>query len=183
MSEAKITSTQNGSQSAHAEESVIHAKKTNITEGWLYRRFINTYSNSVEGYPGGVMARKMILVDPRMLEQRYTPPDALKDSLRNLDGEMNTVLDREDLSSRDKARLYQKTLRQYLTRFDQYQDRPLWVVNVHQPTVSDKEEIEDEPSPRKKPTPHQKTKKSAPRQKTESFYKLRKKTKWEAWKL
>lgn len=78
----------------------------------------------------------MILVDPRMLEQRqvaYNPPDTLRDNLRDLDEQMNLVLERKDVDAREKARLYQRTLRRYMTRLDQYKERPLGAVNVKQP--------------------------------------------------
>ena len=58
------------------------------------------------------MAKKMILMDPRILESMnqkpYVPPDTLNDSLRVLDMQMQHILNREDLSPHDKVKQYKK---------------------------------------------------------------------------
>jgi hypothetical protein len=84
------------------------------------------------------MAKKMILIDPRLLEsmnqkQQYVPPDTLNDSLRTLDNQMHQVLTREDLSLRDKARQYQQTLQRYMGRLDDYRHKPLGLVDMNPP--------------------------------------------------
>ena len=71
-------------------------------------------------------AKKMVLVDPRMLQHKPSPlPDAMGDSLREMDQQMQSVLDRNDLNAVDKANLYQQTLRRYMQRVGDYKDRRL----------------------------------------------------------
>jgi hypothetical protein len=84
------------------------------------------------------MAKKMILIDPRLLEsmnqkQQYVPPDSLTASLRELDNQMQQVLDRETLSPRDKARQYQQILQRYTNRLDDYRHKPLGLVDMNPP--------------------------------------------------
>ena len=98
------------------------------------------------------MARKMLLVDPRLLEtiqhKPYVPPDTVTDSLRELDELMQTVLEREDLSPRDKARMYQRSLHRYMTRLDQYRNKPLGLVDTKpSPTVEPTPRIDRETEP------------------------------------
>jgi hypothetical protein len=86
------------------------------------------------------MARKMILMDPRILESMqqkpYVPPDTLNDSLRLLDTQMEHILNREDLSPHDKVKQYQKTLQLYTTRLNDYRNKPLGLVDVKPSTVN-----------------------------------------------
>ena len=98
------------------------------------------------------MAKKMILMDPRVLENQnaYTPPDTLRDNLGELDRKLQGILDREDLSIFDQVSLYNQTLKRYMKRLDQYKQKPLGVVDikpqpqppiepvVHKDEVSDK---------------------------------------------
>ena len=83
------------------------------------------------------VSKEMILIDPRVLaamkQKQYVSPDTLNDNLRDLDNQMQQVLAREDLSQRDKARLYQHTLQRYLTRLAQYRHRPLGLVDITTP--------------------------------------------------
>ena len=80
--------------------------------------------------------KKMILVDPRMIDslQSKAPPvpDAATESLRDMDQQMRGVLDRNDMNLEDKANLYQQTLWRYLKRFGQYKDKPLGTVQIRQ---------------------------------------------------
>lgn len=74
------------------------------------------------------MAKKMILVDPRMMERTIaTPPliDPLAKSISELDQEIRQVLETEGVSDHEKMQRYQQTLQRYLTRTDQYRGRPL----------------------------------------------------------
>ena len=81
----------------------------------------------------------MILVDPRLLEsmnqKTYVPPDPLTDSLRDLDSQMQQLLDREDLSPRDKVTQYQQLLQRYTTRLNEYRHKPLGLIDM-KPTPS-----------------------------------------------
>lgn len=76
--------------------------------------------------------KKMLLVDPRLMEFTKTSPvpDPMADSLRDLDHQMRTVLDRNDINVGDKANLYHQTLQRYLKRVDQYKDKPLGAVRI-----------------------------------------------------
>ena len=83
------------------------------------------------------MAKKMILIDPRILDsitqKPYVPPDTLNDSLRELDAQMQEILNREDLSPRDKIRQYQQTLQRYTNRLTEYRHKPLGLVDTITP--------------------------------------------------
>ena len=79
----------------------------------------------------------MILVDPRLLEsmnqKTYVPPDTLTDSLRDLDMQMQQLLDREDLAPRDKVTQYQQLLQRYTTRLHEYRHKPLGILDMKSP--------------------------------------------------
>ena len=80
--------------------------------------------------------KKMILVDPRMMEMMRsgrgggTVHDATSHSLLEMDEEMRIALDRNDVDFQDKAHLYQQVLWRYLKRFDQYRNKPLGTVTI-----------------------------------------------------
>ena len=79
-------------------------------------------------------AKKMILIDPRILNslQNNGPPveDATSNSLRDMDERMRSILQSDDLDADRKHQMYQDTLRKYRTRVDQYKDKPLGSVIV-----------------------------------------------------
>ena len=83
----------------------------------------------------------MILVEPRVLDSlRSTvtgPPvqDATSESIKEMDNQMRDVLERQDLNVADKASLYQQILVRYLTRYNQYKDRPLGSVTIKDPNL------------------------------------------------
>ena len=87
------------------------------------------------------MARKLMLVEPRMLEtlQRNPLRDPLAASLTGLDREMQEIIEREDLDESTKVRTYQQLLQRYLTKKEQYKERPLGKVEIKEtlqtPTV------------------------------------------------
>ena len=62
-------------------------------------------------------ARKMALVDPRMLDTLRSPPPpptvTLGKKVQALDDEMMTILDRKDLDDRTKVTLYNQVLQRY----------------------------------------------------------------------
>ena len=61
------------------------------------------------------MAKKMILVDPRMLSAgRYDQPPTT-DVLLSLDDELRHVLDRRDMSAEDKVLQYNQLLQKHWT--------------------------------------------------------------------
>ena len=64
--------------------------------------------------------KKMILVDPRMIDslQSKAPPvpDAATESLRDMDQQMRGVLDRNDKNLEDKTNLYQQSLTNLLAQ-------------------------------------------------------------------
>ena len=58
--------------------------------------------------------RKMALVDPRLLETLRTPKQSPSDpTLRDLDAEMTSILDRPDIDVSEKVRLRNQTLLRY----------------------------------------------------------------------
>ena len=58
--------------------------------------------------------RKMALVDPRLLETLRTPKQSPSDpTLRDLDAEMTSILDRPDIDVSEKVRLHNQTLLRY----------------------------------------------------------------------
>ncbi|PVD33435.1 hypothetical protein C0Q70_04691 [Pomacea canaliculata] len=87
-------------------------------------------------------------MDPRMIPPPPPPPvlDAMGQSLTDMDAQMRDILERTDLSLHDKANLYQQTLWRFLSRFGQYRNRPLGMVDVRpqEPTT---------PSPPPSPPP------------------------------
>ena len=68
------------------------------------------------------MAKKLVLVDPNMLETRPAKPipNAVEDEVRELDQRMETVLKRTDLSLRDKLHRYNTIMNDYLHVLDDY---------------------------------------------------------------
>ena len=82
------------------------------------------------------MAKKMPLMDIRVVDalkqKQYVPPDTLNDNLRELDRQMQHIMDQPDISDRDKARVYQQTLQRYMNRLDQYRHKPLGIVDFKQ---------------------------------------------------
>ena len=77
-------------------------------------------------------AKKMILVEPRVLEGlSRNPPveDATNRDLQETSQSMKDILD-SDGSAYDKANAYQQALWGFLKRFEQYKDRPLGKVQL-----------------------------------------------------
>ena len=64
-------------------------------------------------------SRKMILVDPRLLDTLRSPPlpppltDTLDKKVQALDDERMTILNRKDLDDRTKVTLYNQVLQRY----------------------------------------------------------------------
>lgn len=81
-------------------------------------------------------AKKMLLVDPRWVDTslQQSLPDPLGQSLRELDSQMRVILERQDMTEHDKAQLYFQTLQRYMTRVNQYRDKPLGKVDIAQET-------------------------------------------------
>ena len=83
--------------------------------------------------------RKMALVDPRLLETLRTPTQTPVDTtLRDLDAEMISILDKSDVHVTEKVRLYNQALLRYN---DMATDRaakptPVVVVKENEPIVA-----------------------------------------------
>ena len=80
-------------------------------------------------------ARKMTLVDPRMLDTFRLPPppkDTLGKKVQALDDEMMTILDRKDLDDWTKVTLYNQVLQRYNVLSDKHVKKPVRVVAVNQ---------------------------------------------------
>ena len=79
-------------------------------------------------------ARKMALVDPRMLDTLRSPPpptDTLGRKVQALDDEMMTILDRKDLDDRTKVTLYNQVLQRYNVLSDKHVKEPTRVITVN----------------------------------------------------
>ena len=83
-----------------------------------------------------VHARKMVLVDPRMLDTLRSPPppptDTLGKKVQALDDEMKTILDRKDPDDRTKVTLYNQVLQRYNVLSDKHVKEPVRVVTVNE---------------------------------------------------
>ena len=68
----------------------------------------------------------MHLVDPRIIEQQIAmqPLNPLQKSINQLDIEMRAILDRQDISDREKVMLYNQVLQRYLEYKDINQVKP-----------------------------------------------------------
>ena len=83
-------------------------------------------------------ARKMALVDPRMLDTLRSPPpptDTLGKKVQALDDEMMTILDRKDLDDRTKVTLYNQVLQRYNVLSDKHVKEPTRVITVNESGV------------------------------------------------
>ena len=86
-------------------------------------------------------ARKMALVDPRLLDTLRSPPpppatDTLGRKVQALDDEMKTILDRKDLDDGTKVTLYNQVLQRYNVLADKRFKEPLRVVTVNESEVT-----------------------------------------------
>ena len=80
--------------------------------------------------------RKMALVDPRLLESLRPPMQSPSDpTLRDLDAEMTSILDRPDIDLSEKVRLYNQTLLRYNDMTKTYANKPTRVVMVNEVKV------------------------------------------------
>ena len=88
--------------------------------------------------------RKMALVDPRLLETLRTPKQSLSDpTLRNLDAEMKSILDRPDIDVSEKVRLYNQTLLRYNDMTKTHAKKPTRVVVVNDEKVGNEDNDEE----------------------------------------
>ena len=90
-------------------------------------------------------ARKMALVDPRLLDTLRSPPpplatDTLGRKVQALDDEMKTILDRTDLDDWTKVTLYNQVLQRYNVVADKRIKEPLRVVTVNESEVASESE-------------------------------------------
>ena len=88
-------------------------------------------------------ARKMALVDPRLLDTLRSPPpppppatDTLGKKVQALDDDMKTILDRTDLDDGTKVTLYNQVLQRYNVLADKYVNEPIRVVTVNESEVA-----------------------------------------------
>ena len=140
------------------------------------------------------MAKKMLLVDPKVMEQlkqQSAPPpppapappppppsasslcprpmpDVLTDTLVDLDQEMKDVLQQPGVSAHDKASAYQQILHRYLTLGDQYQERSGMPPRPSSPPLMT---LSPPPAPPPSPSPPQPSPASSPSSQP-----------WEHWK-
>ena len=86
-------------------------------------------------------ARKMALVDPRLLDTLLSPPpplatDTLGKKVQALDDEMKTILDRKDLDDGTKVTLYNQVLQRYNVLATKRIKEPLRVITVKESEVA-----------------------------------------------
>ena len=90
-------------------------------------------------------ARKMALVDPRLLDTLRSPPpplatDNLGKKVQALDDEMKTILDRKDLDDGTKVTLYNQVLQRYNVLATKRIKEPLRVITVNESEVASESE-------------------------------------------
>ena len=93
-------------------------------------------------------ARKMALVDPRLLDTLRSPPppppatDTLGKKVQALDDDMKTILDRTDLDDGTKVTLYNQVLQRYNVLADKHVKDPIRVVTVNESMAGPGSEVE-----------------------------------------
>ena len=100
-------------------------------------------------------ARKMALVDPRLLDAlRSQPPptDTVGKIVQALDEEMKTILDRKDLDDGTKVTLYNQVLQWYNDLVDNRVKEPVRTIAVNESTEGskardEKEDMKEEDAP------------------------------------
>ena len=88
-------------------------------------------------------ARKMTLVDPRLLDTLRSPPpptDTVGKKVQALDDEMKTILDRKDLDDGTKVTLYNQVLQRYNVLVDKRVKEPVRVIAVGKEAGTEPEE-------------------------------------------
>ena len=88
-------------------------------------------------------ARKMALVDPRLLDTLRSPPpptDTLDKKVKALDDEMKTILDRKDLDDGTKVTLYNQVLQRYNVLVDKRVKEPVRMIEVGKKAGTEPEE-------------------------------------------
>ena len=88
-------------------------------------------------------ARKMALVDPRLLDTLRSPPpptDTVGKKVQTLDDEMKTILDRKDLDDGTKVTLYNQVLQRYNVLVDKRVKEPVRLIAVGKETGTEHEE-------------------------------------------
>ena len=88
-------------------------------------------------------AKKMALVDPRLLESVPSQPlfaNPIGNVMRPLDDEMRFILDRSDLNDREKVVLYNQVLMRYNIFSDKSSQQPVRVTIDKPPVKEDEEE-------------------------------------------
>ena len=83
--------------------------------------------------------RKMALVDPRLLETLRTPiQPPIDTTLRDLESEMTSILDKIEIYVSEKVRLYNQALLRYNDMAKNYATKPtpVFVVKQKEPTTT-----------------------------------------------
>ena len=97
-------------------------------------------------------ARKMALVDPRLLYTLRSPPPPATDTLckkvQALDDDMKTILDRKDLDDGTKVTMYNQVLQRYNVLADKHVKEPIRVVTVNESMAGPGSGVEPGPGQR-----------------------------------
>ena len=94
-------------------------------------------------------ARKMVLMDPRVLDTLRSPPpptDTVGKKVQVLEDEMKTILDRKDFDDRTKVALYNQALQRYNVLVDKRVKEPIRVVSVGKEVGAEFEKEKEEVS-------------------------------------
>ena len=94
-------------------------------------------------------ARKMALVDPRLLDTLRSPPppatDTLGKKVQTLDDDMKTILERKDIDEGTKLTLYNQVLQRYNVLADIQVKEPIRVVTVNESVTGSGSGVEPGP--------------------------------------
>ena len=89
--------------------------------------------------------RRLVLVPEHMAEQRKKPlVPPLTAQVSEIDSDMHTLLERQDIPVDKQAKLYDQSLQRYLNFYDKRMNKPVKVIVAQPPTTEGKKEEEEE---------------------------------------
>jgi hypothetical protein len=97
--------------------------------------------------------RRLVLVSEHMAEQRkkpLVPPPPLTAQVSEIDSDVHTLLERQDIPVDKQAKLYDQSLQRYLNFYNKRMNKPVKVSVAQPPTTEEKKEEEEEKRKKKK---------------------------------
>ena len=89
--------------------------------------------------------RRLVLVPEHMAERRKKPlVPPLTAQVSEIDSDMHTLLERQDIPVDKQAKLYDQSLQRYLNFYDKRMNKPVKVSVAQPPTTEEKKEEEEE---------------------------------------